>query len=102
MLIHIGKSGGTTVFQYLNKHFKNIGEIYADNSNVTKIDKFNTLNFKMGKEFKVSKSVIYPYLIINNIFQSEYFDNIRINAFGGRYYEPAPKRTIFGGIRVTF
>jgi iron complex outermembrane receptor protein len=87
---------------FLNFNFKNIGEIYADNSNVTKIDKFNTLNFKMGKEFEVSKSVIYPYLIINNIFQSEYFDNIRINAFGGRYYEPAPKRTIFGGIRVTF
>ena len=87
---------------FLNLNFKNIGEIYADNSNVTKIDKFNTLNFKMGKEFEVSKSVIYPYLIINNIFQSEYYDNIRINAFGGRYYEPAPKRTIFGGIRVTF
>jgi iron complex outermembrane receptor protein len=87
---------------FLNFNFKNIGEIYADNSNVTKIDKFNTLNFKMGKEFEVSKSVIYPYLIINNIFRSEYFDNIRINAFGGRYYEPAPKRTIFGGIRVTF
>lgn len=86
---------------FLNFNFKNIGEIYADNSNVTKIDKFNTLNFKMGKEFEVSKSVIYPYLIINNIFQSEYFDNIRINAFGGRYYEPAPKRTIFGGIRFT-
>ena len=87
---------------FLNFNFKNIGEIFADNSNVTKIDKFNTLNFKMGKEFDISKSVIYPYLIINNIFQSEYFDNIRINAFGGRYYEPAPKRTIFGGIRVTF
>ena len=87
---------------FLNFNFKNIGEIYADNSNVTKIDKFNTLNFKMGKEFDVSKSIIYPYLIVNNIFQSEYFDNIRINAFGGRYYEPAPKRTIFGGIRVTF
>jgi iron complex outermembrane receptor protein len=87
---------------FLNFNFKNIGEIYADNSNVTKIDKFNTLNFKMGKEFEISKSIIYPYLIINNIFQSEYFDNIRINAFGGRYYEPAPKRTIFGGIRVTF
>ena len=87
---------------FLNFNFKNIGEIYADNSNVTKIDKFNTLNFKMGKEFDVSKSIIYPYLIVNNIFQSEYFDNIRINAFGGRYYEPAPKRTIFGGIRVIF
>ena len=27
-----------------------------------------------------------------------YFDNIRINAFGGRYYEPAPGRTFYTGL----
>ena len=56
----------------------------------------------MGKEFEVSKSVIYPYLIINNIFQSEYFDNIRINAFGGRYYEPAPKELFLVELELHF
>ena len=86
---------------FLNLNFKNIGTIYANNSNTIKIDKFNTFNFKIGKELKLSRSVFYPYLIISNVFNKEYFDNIRINAFGGRYYEPAPKRTIFGGVRIT-
>lgn len=85
---------------FLNLTFKNIGDIYANNSNNIKVDDFNTFNFKIGKEFKLSQSNIYPYLIISNVFDKEYFDNIRINAFGGRYYEPAPKRTIFGGIKV--
>jgi iron complex outermembrane receptor protein len=84
----------------LNLNFKKIGAIYANNSNTTKIDDFSTLNFKIGKEIKLSKSVIYPFLIINNIFEKKYFDNIRINAFGGRHYEPAPERTIFGGLRI--
>ena len=86
---------------FLNLNFKNIGTIYANNSNTIKVDEFNTFNFKIGKKFKLSRSIIYPYLIISNVFDKEYFDNIRINAFGGRYYEPAPKRTIFGGIRFT-
>lgn len=84
----------------LNLNFKNIGALYANNSNTIKVDEFNTFNFKIGKEIKLSRSIIYPYLIISNVFDKEYFDNIRINAFGGRYYEPAPKRTIFGGIRI--
>ena len=86
---------------FFNLNFKNVGTIYADNSNTIKIDDFSTFNFKIGKEFKLSRSIVYPYLIISNVFDKEYFDNIRINAFGGRYYEPAPKRTIFGGIRIT-
>lgn len=85
---------------FLNLTFKNIGDIYTNNSNNIKVDDFNTFNFKIGKEFKLSQSNVYPYLIISNVFDKEYFDNIRINAFGGRYYEPAPKRTIFGGIKV--
>ena len=86
---------------FLNVNIKNIGTMYANNSNTIKVNAFNTFNFKIGKEFKLSKSILYPYLIVSNIFDKEYFDNIRINAFGGRYYEPAPKRTIFGGIRIT-
>mgnify|MGYP000992849190 FL=1 len=86
---------------FLNLNFKNIGALYANNSNTIKIDEFNTFNFKIGKKFKLSRSNVYPYLIISNVFDNEYFDNIRINAFGGRYYEPAPKRTIFVGIKFT-
>lgn len=85
----------------LNLNFKSIGDIYANNSNTVVINDSNTLNIKIGKEFQLGKTSIYPFFIINNIFENNYYDNIRINAFGGRYYEPAPKRTIFGGIKFT-
>jgi iron complex outermembrane receptor protein len=39
---------------------------------------------------------------VNNAFNQEYFDNIRINAFGKRYYEPAPKRNFYFGINFSF
>ena len=76
-----------------------IGERYADNANETLISSYNLLNIKYSKEI-FSKSEIF--LGVNNAFNQEYFDNIRINAFGKRYYEPAPKRNFYFGINFSF
>ena len=41
------------------------------------------------------------YLAIQLI--NEYYNsNIRINAFGGRYYEPAPERNVYAGIVIRY
>ena len=76
-----------------------IGERYADNANETLISSYNLLNIKYSKEI-FKKSEIF--LGVNNAFNQEYFDNIRINAFGKRYYEPAPKRNFYFGINLAF
>ena len=76
-----------------------IGERYADNANETLISSYNLLNIKYSKEI-FRKSEIF--LGVNNAFNQEYFDNIRINAFGKRYYEPAPKRNFYFGINLSF
>ncbi len=76
-----------------------IGERYADNANETLISSYNLLNIKYSKEI-FNKSEIF--LGVNNAFNQEYFDNIRINAFGKRYYEPAPKRNFYFGINLSF
>jgi iron complex outermembrane receptor protein len=39
---------------------------------------------------------------IQNLFDKTYSDNIRINAFGGRYYETALPRQVFLGLNATF
>ena len=31
-----------------------------------------------------------------------YIDNLRINAAGDRYFEPAPERNFYGGISVAY
>jgi iron complex outermembrane receptor protein len=76
-----------------------IGERYADNFNENLVSSYNVFNLKYSKEiFKQSEFSIG----VNNLFNQEYFDNIRINAFGKRYYEPAPKRNFYFGINFSF
>jgi iron complex outermembrane receptor protein len=43
-----------------------------------------------------------PYLGINNLFDKEYIGNVRINAFGSRYYEPAPEFNIYAGLNARY
>ena len=76
-----------------------IGERYADNANETLISSYNLLNIKYSKEIFSNSEI---FLGVNNTFNQEYFDNIRINAFGKRYYEPAPKRNFYFGINFSF
>ena len=76
-----------------------IGDRYADNLNETLVGSYNIFNVKYSKEiFKQSEFS----LGVNNLFNEEFYDNIRINAFGKRYYEPAPKRNFYFGINFSF
>ncbi|MDA8547584.1 TonB-dependent receptor [Flavobacteriaceae bacterium] len=76
-----------------------IGERYTDNANETLISSYNLLNIKYSKEIFSNSEI---FLGVNNTFNQEYFDNIRINAFGKRYYEPAPKRNFYFGVNFSF
>jgi iron complex outermembrane receptor protein len=76
-----------------------IGERYADNENETLVSSFNLFNLKYAKEILRNSEV---FIGANNLFNQEYYDNIRINAFGKRYYEPAPKRNLYFGINLSF
>ncbi|MDC0878992.1 TonB-dependent receptor [Flavobacteriaceae bacterium] len=76
-----------------------IGERYADNANETLVSSYNLLNIKYSNEIFSNSEI---FLGVNNAFNQEYFDNIRINAFGKRYYEPAPKRNFYFGINLSF
>ncbi|GAK97916.1 TonB-dependent receptor [Nonlabens tegetincola] len=53
-------------------------------------------------KFQLSGVSLTPFAGINNLFDQKYNDNIRINAFGGRYFEPAPGFNTYAGLRVRF
>jgi iron complex outermembrane receptor protein len=78
------------------------GELYANNANSVKVNDYVISNFRVSYEFTGGNWLFRPYLGVNNIFDETYNSNIRINAFGGRYYEPAPPRNYFAGIVVNF
>ncbi|MCY4218879.1 MAG: TonB-dependent receptor [Gammaproteobacteria bacterium] len=94
-LTWFGKNG-----HYLIWNANLVGSLYADNANQTKVDGYTVSNLRFGQEKFIGDWEISPFIGVNNLFDEEYNSNIRINAFGSRFYEPAPERNFYGGISV--
>lgn len=78
------------------------GKIYTNDANDEFQKSKSLTNLSVKYQLEKGKIMFLPYLGINNIFQTKYADNIRINAFGSRYYEAAPRAFLYGGLRVKF
>ena len=78
------------------------GDFYADDANVDTIKAYAVSNLRMGIKRSFGDWAFEPFVGLNNVFDQSYSANIRINAFGGRYYEPAPGRNIYAGIRIRY
>ncbi len=78
-----------------------VGVTYvADGNALDSEPQYTVLNLNLGYKVKVGDWSIVPFFGINNITDEEYSDNLRINAFGRRFFEPAPGRNVFGGLRI--
>ncbi len=73
---------------------KYVGKFFADDKNSNEVDAYSIFQYRVWKDFK-NYSL---YAGVNNLFNKKYFDNIRINAFANRFYEPAPLRNYYAGI----
>ena len=76
------------------------GNLYANDNNTEKISSFWRDDINFSIPLKIGKNNFDFFLGCNNIFDKLYSDNIRINAFGSRYYEAAPGRIFFTGIKI--
>jgi len=81
---------------------RSIGELFAKDDNSVAVDGFTVVNLKLGYRHQMLNSHIEPFFGINNLLGAEYFDNVRVNAFGSRFYEPAPTANFYGGLKVYF
>lgn len=79
-----------------------VGELYADDANIVDVDAYTAVDLRAGYERVISGWTVQPFAGVNNLFDEEYNSNVRINARNGRFFEPAPDRNVYGGIRVAF
>lgn len=85
-------------------HTQYVSSYPANNLNTVQNDSYTVFDFKLSyqKVFEDSDITITPFVNINNIFDTRYNGSVVVNAFGGRYYEPAPGRNWRGGISMQF
>ena len=80
--------------------YENVGGFYANNINTVFINSFQKTRFQIAKRINFNSKIIDFSAGINNLLNKRYYDNIRLNAFGSRYYEPAPPRNFYISIAL--
>lgn len=78
------------------------GELFANNANDVSVSSYVVGDVRAGYRTRLGRWKLEPYLGVNNIFDESYNRNIRINAFGGRFFEPAPDRNYYAGVVIRF
>ena len=82
---------------------RNVGEFFANNANSVVVSSSTVVNLRTGlADWRVGNWRLEPFVGVNNLTDESYFSEIRINAFGGRYYEPAPVRHFYGGLSIRY
>ena len=76
------------------------GRRYADNANTVEVGAQTTVNLRLGRHWDHGPLRVEGFVAVNNVLDAANIDNIRINASFGRYFEPAPERYFFGGLRL--
>jgi len=81
---------------------RSIAEFFANDSNTaTAIEpSYQVTDVSLSYRIKRNSYAVVPFFGINNLFDTQYSDNVRINAFGSRYYEPAAGINFYGGVRL--
>ena len=80
-----------------------VGEFFANNSNSVTVESYTVVSLRTGlADWRIGNLVLEPFVGINNLTDESYASEIRINAFGGRYYEPAPVRHYYGGLGIRY
>jgi iron complex outermembrane receptor protein len=79
-------------------------DYFADNANEVEIEDHWLVSLKAGDAWRLGDSGtrLGAHVGIRNLLDEDYFENVRINSFGGRYYEPAAGRTFFAGLELAF
>ncbi|WP_447555484.1 TonB-dependent receptor family protein [Vreelandella sp. EE22] len=80
-----------------------IGDLLADNANEVEAESYWLVNLRVGDGWQLNESSrLNAYVGLRNVFDEEHYSNVRLNGTFGRYYEPAPGRSVYGGVEMSF
>ncbi|MDF9795905.1 iron complex outermembrane receptor protein [Catalinimonas alkaloidigena] len=85
---------------YLNGSFNFTDEIPLNDANTVYADAYQLILLKAGYRATLSDDLdIEIFGGINNLLDEKYSLGNDLNAFGGRYYQPAPDRNFYAGLK---
>lgn len=87
---------------YLFAQHNYTSKIPLNDANSLFAGKYNLVHFKAGwRKYTPGKPALDFFAGVDNVLDENYSLGNDLNAFGGRYFNAAPRRNFFGGIKVT-
>ena len=83
-------------------HAEHVGRFYVNNENTAETASYTRIRLALGMEKRWRSVRGSIFLGINNLLDENYNANTRINAAGGRYFEPAPPINFFAGVSLSW
>lgn len=76
----------------------------ANNSNTAQADSYTNLQLTVSRDIVVMNGdlSLEPFFQVQNMLDQQYSSSVVVNAFGGRFYEPAPPRTWKAGFSISW
>ena len=75
-------------------------KIYLDDSNTNFTNSTSILDLRITNDFNFIQNQFKFIFGVNNILNQKYYSNIRINAWGNRFFETAPLRNFYLGTEI--
>ncbi len=73
----------------------------VDDANTGRTNGYELVNLRGGGDYTIGRWRVAPFVGLNNLTDASYTGTVRLNAVGGRYYEPAPGFNVIGGVTIT-
>ncbi|HSM04516.1 MAG TPA: TonB-dependent receptor [Longimicrobiales bacterium] len=78
-------------------------DIPVDDANTATADGYVLLELRAGFDaLQVGGTRLSPWAAVQNLFDETYVSSVAVNAFGSRFFEPGPGRTLQVGLQAVF
>ena len=78
-----------------------VSAYFTDDANEAENEGYALLDVQLGHQgVRLGAARFLPFLKVSNLLDVRYNGSVIVNAFGGRYFEPAPGRTVQAGLNV--
>jgi iron complex outermembrane receptor protein len=80
-----------------------VAAYYVNADNTRQNDGYTLMSLRAGHEgLALGTATLVPFIDVGNLLDTTYNGSIVVNASFGRYYEPAPGRTLRAGLQAAF
>lgn len=87
---------------FVGVDYRRVSRIPVNDANTAFSPGYQVTDLRLGMErLRLGGVSLSPFAVVSNVFDEEYNASVTVNAFGNRYFEPAPGRSFHLGARVT-